>query len=130
LSSASGSVSDSVSSDLLEFWYSSLLSSLRGTVAICCCASGSLSGSLYAVVCKVLLLARFTGRDVGRLVVCGGEELRPDDCVRWELLDSAGSVLVLWELPDSVRCVPHPDPLCAGMVSRLRRSRLPTCEVG
>jgi len=130
LSSASGSVSDSVSSDLLEFWYSSLLSSLRLTVAICCCASGSPSGSLYAVVCKVLLLARFTGRDVGRLVVCGGEELRPDDCVLWELLDSAGSVLVLWELPDSVRCVPHPDPLCAGMASRLRRSRLPTCEVG
>ena len=130
MSSESGSVSDSVSSDLQEFWYSSLLSSLRRTVAICCCASGSPSGSLYAVVCKVLLLARFTGRDVGRLVVCGGEELRPDDCVPWELLDSAGSVLVLWELPDSVRCVPDPDPLCAGMASRLRRSRLPTREVG
>jgi len=82
------------------------------------------------VVCKVLLLARFTGRDVGRLVVCGGEELRPDDCIPWELLDSAGSVLVLWELPDSVRCVPDPDPLCAGMASRLCRSRLPTREVG
>ena len=146
------------------------------------------------MVCKVLLLARFTGRDVGRLVVCGGEELRPDDCVPWELLDSAGSVLVLWELPDSVRCVPdpdlvfftgrggagfrspdpaltrgrggifrvipappqaiewggagkkaggprflgprpprnelYPDPLCAGMASRLRRSRLPTRAVG
>jgi len=82
------------------------------------------------VVCKVLLLARFTGRDVWRLVVCGGEELRPDDCVPWELLDSAGSVLVLWELPDSVRCVPDPDPLCAVMPSRLRRSRLPTREVG
>jgi len=82
------------------------------------------------VVCKARLLARFTGRDVGRLVVCGGEELRRDDCVPWELLDSAGSVLVLWELHDSVRCVPDPDPLCAGMASRLRRSRLPTREVG
>ena len=82
------------------------------------------------MVCKVLLLARFTGRDVGRLLVCGGEELRPDDCVPWELLDSAGSVLVLWELPDSVCCVPDPDPFCAGMASHLRRSRLPTREVG
>ena len=82
------------------------------------------------MVCKVLLLARFTGRDVGRLVVCGGEELRPDDCVPWELLDSAGSVLVLWKLPDSARCVPDPDPLCAGMASRLCSSRLPTLEVG
>ena len=80
--------------------------------------------------CKVLLLARFTVRDVGRLVVRGGKELRPDNCVSWELLDSAGSLLVLWELPDSVRCVPDPDPLCAGMASRLRRSRLPTREVG
>jgi len=82
------------------------------------------------MVCKVLLLARFTGHDVGRLVVCSGKELRPDDCVPWELLDSAGSVLVLWELPDSVRCVPDPDPLCAGIASCLRRSRLPTREVG
>jgi len=82
------------------------------------------------VVCKVLLLTRFTGRDVGRLEVFGGEEPRLDDSVPWELLDSAGSVLVLWELPDSVRCVPDPDPLCAGMPSRLRRSRLPTREVG
>ena len=130
MSSGSGCVSASVSSDLREFSFSSLLSSLRRTVAICCCPSGSPSGSLYAVVCKVLLLARFTGSDVGRLVVCGGEELRPDDCVPWELLDSAGSVLVLWELPDSVRCVPDPDPLCAGMASRLRRSGLPTREVG
>ena len=80
--------------------------------------------------CKVLLLARFTGRDVGRLVVCGGEKLRPDDCVLWEMLDSPGSVLVLWELADSVRCVPDPDPLYAGMASRLRRFRLPTREVG
>ena len=82
------------------------------------------------MVCKVFLLAHFTGRDVGRLVVCGGEELRPDDCVPWERLDSAGSVLVLWELPDSCRCVPDPDPLCTGMASPLRRSRLPTPEVG
>ena len=82
------------------------------------------------MVCKVLILARFKGGDVGRLVVCSGEELRPDDGVPWEVLDSAGSVLVLWELPDSVRCVPDPDPLCAGMASRLRRSRLPTREVG
>ena len=48
----------------------------------------------------------------------------------WELLDSAASVLVLWELPDSVRCVPDPDPLCASISSRLHRSRLPTREVG
>ena len=130
MSSASGSVSDSVSSDLREFSYSSLLSSLRRTVAICGCASGSPSGSLNAVVCKVLLLARFTGRDVGGLVVCGGEELRPDDCVQWELRDSAGSVLVLCELPDSGRCVADPDPLGAGMASRLGCSRLPTREVG
>jgi len=81
------------------------------------------------VVCKVLLLERFTGRDVGRRVVCCGEEQRPDDGVPWELLDSAGSVLVLSELPDSVRCVPDPDPLCAGMASRLPCSRLPTLEV-
>jgi len=130
LSSASVSVSDSVSSYLREFWSSSLLSSLRRTVTICCCASGSRAGSLHAVGCKILLLARFTGRDVGPPVVCSGEELPPDDCVPCELLDSAGSVLVLWELPDSVRFVPDPDPLCAGIASRLGRSRLPTCEVG
>ena len=82
------------------------------------------------MICKVLLQACFTGCDVGHLVVCGGEELRLDDCVLWELLDSAGSVLVLWELPDPVRCVPDPDPLCAGIASPLRRSRLPTREVG
>ena len=80
--------------------------------------------------CTVLLLARFTGRDVGCLVVCGGEELRLDDCVPWELLHSAGSVLVLLELPDSVCCAPNPDPVWAGMASRLRRSRLPTRKVG
>ena len=82
------------------------------------------------MVCKVLVLARFTGCDVGGLVVCGREELRPDNSVPWELLDSAGSVLELWERPDSVRCVPDPDPLSVGMASRLRRSRLPTREVG
>ena len=81
------------------------------------------------MVCKVLLLAHFPGRDVGPLVVCGGEKLRGHDCVQWELLDSAGSVLVLWELRDSVRGVPHPDPHCACMASRPRRSRLPTREV-
>ena len=42
----------------------------------------------------------------------------------------AGSVLVLWEVPDSVRCVPDPDPLCAGMASRLCRFRLRTRAVG
>jgi len=82
------------------------------------------------VFCKVLLLARFTGCDVGRLVVCGGEELRPEDCVLWELLDSAGSILVRWGLPDSVLCVPHLDPFCAGLALCLRRSRLPIREVG
>jgi len=82
------------------------------------------------VVCKVLLLARFTDPDVGRLTVCGGEELVLDDWVLWELLDLAGTVLVLWELPDSFCCVPDPDPLCAGMALRLPRSRLPTREVG
>ena len=116
--------------DVREFWYLLLLSSLRRTVSMCHCASGSPSGSLYAVVCKVLLLAHFTGRDVGCLVVCGGEELRPNNCVPWELHDSAGSVLVLGELPDSVRCVPDSDPLCMGMASRLRLSRLPTRAVG
>ena len=82
------------------------------------------------MVLKVLLLARFTGHDMGRLVVCSAEERRPDDCVPWALLYSAGSGLVLWELPDSVRCVPYPDPLSAGMASRLHCSRLPTREVG
>jgi len=84
------------------------------------------------MVCKVLLqvLARYTGRDVGYLVVCGGEELRPDDCVPWELPDSAGTVLVLCELPDSVNSVPDPEPLCAGIASRLRRYTLPSCDVG
>jgi len=45
------------------------------------------------------------------------EELQPDDsdCVLCELLDSAASVGVLWEVPDSVHPVPDPDPLSTGM---------------
>jgi len=78
------------------------------------------------VVCNVLLLGGFEGRDRRRLVLCGGEELRPDDCVPWELYDSAGIVRVLAELPVSVRCVPDPDPLSTGTGSRLCRYRLPT----
>ena len=52
-------------------------------------------------------------------MICGGEDLRPDDCVPWELPDSAGSLRVLWELPDSVRRVPDPDPRSPGTVLRL-----------
>ena len=70
------------------------------------------------------------GCDMGCLVVCCGEELRPDDSVLWELHDSARSVLVLGELPDLVSCLPKPDPLCTGMASRLRLSKLPTCAFG
>jgi len=73
------------------------------------------------VVCNVLLLGRFEGRDRRRLELCGGEELRPDDCVPWELHDSASIVCVLWELPVSVRCVPDPDSLSTGTVLRLCR---------
>ena len=36
-------------------------------------------------------------------MICGGEELRPDDCAPWELADSAGNVRVLWELPASAK---------------------------
>ena len=75
------------------------------------------------MVCNVLLLGRFAGRDGRRLVICGGEELRPDDCVPWELADSTSNVRVLWELPVSVRCVPDPDPLSAGTALRLPRYR-------
>ena len=82
------------------------------------------------MVCNVLLLGRFAGPDTRRLVICGGEELRPDDCAPWELADSAGNVRVLWELPDSVRRVPDPDPLSAGTASRLPRYRLPTRGAG
>jgi len=59
-------------------------------------------------------------------VICSGEELRPDDCVPCELSDSAASVRVLWELPDSVRHVSDPDPLSTGMVLHLRPYILPT----
>ena len=47
------------------------------------------------MACKVLLVARFAGRDIRRLVICGGEELRPDDYVPCELPDLASSVVVL-----------------------------------
>jgi len=59
-------------------------------------------------------------------MICGGEELRPDDYVPCELPDSAASVRVLWELPDSVRRVPDPDALSTGTVLRLRPYILPT----
>jgi len=82
------------------------------------------------VACNVLLLGRFEGRDRRRLVLCGGEELRPDDCVPWELHDSAVIVRVLWEVPDLVGCSPDPDPLSMGTASRPCRYRLPTQEAG
>jgi len=82
------------------------------------------------VVCNVLLVGRFAGRDTRHLVICCREELRPDDCALWELADSAGNVRVLWELPDSVRGVPDPDPLSAGTASRPPRYRFPTRGAG
>ena len=82
------------------------------------------------MVCNVLLLGRFTGRDTRRLVICGGEELRRDDWAPWELADLAGNVHVLWELPDSVCRVPDPDYVSAGTASRLTRYRLPTRGAG
>ena len=82
------------------------------------------------MVCNVLLLGRFAGRDTRRLVLCGGEELRPDDCVPWELHDSAGIVRVLCELPVSAHCFADPDTLSAGTASRLPRYRLPTRVAG
>jgi len=78
----------------------------------------------------VLRLGRFVGRDVRRLMICGGEELRPDDCVPCELPDSATSVRVLWELPGSVRGVPDPDALSTGTAFRLGPYILPTCRAG
>jgi hypothetical protein len=123
LSSASGSVSDSVSSDLREFWYSSLLSSLRRTVSGCACASCSMSGSLYAVVCIVLLRGRLGGLPSAR-VAFGGEGFGCDDC--W--FDSVPA-----ELPDWFFCVPGldlPDPMASVTTSRLRPFRLPTRGVG
>jgi len=74
-SSACRSVSDSVGSDLREFWYSSLLSSLRRTVSICGGASVSPKCLVDAVVCNVLLLGLFVGRDGRHLLICGVEEL-------------------------------------------------------
>ena len=47
-------------------------------------------------------VGRFKSDDRRRLVLRGGEELRPDDCVPWELHNSASIIRVLWELPDSV----------------------------
>jgi len=82
------------------------------------------------VVCNVLLLGRFEGRDRRRPVPGGGEELRPDDCVRWELHDSAEIVRVLWELAVSVRCVPDQHRLFTGAASSLCRYGLPTRRAG
>jgi len=82
------------------------------------------------VVCNVLLLGRFAGRDTRRLVICGGEELRSDDCAPWELADSDANLSVLCELPDSVCRVPDPDPLSVGTALLLPRYRLPTREAG
>ena len=78
----------------------------------------------------MLLLGRFVGRDGRRLMICGGEELRPDDCLPCELPDSAASVHVLWELPGSVRRVPDPDALSTGTALRLRPYILPTRGAG
>jgi len=78
----------------------------------------------------VLLLGCFVGRDRRRLMIWGGEELRPDDCVLCELPDSAASVRVLWELPGSVRRVPDPDALSTGTALHLRPYILPTRGAG
>ena len=78
------------------------------------------------MVCNVRLLGHLEGRATRRLVRCGGEELRPHHWVQWELHDSAGIVWVQWELRVCVRCVPDPDPLSMGKVSRLFLYRLPT----
>jgi len=63
-------------------------------------------------------------------MICGGEALRHDDCVRCELPDSAATVRVLWELPSSVRRVPDPDALSTGTALRLHPYILPTREAG
>jgi len=63
-------------------------------------------------------------------MICGGEELRPHDCVPCELPDSAASFRVLWELPGSVRRVPDPDALSTGNALHLRPYILPTREAG
>jgi len=78
----------------------------------------------------VLLLGRFVGRDGRSLVICGGEELRPDDCVPCELPHSAASIRVLWQLPGSVGRVRDPDALSTGTALRLRPHILPTRGAG
>jgi len=109
---------------------SSLLTSLGRTVSIWGGASVSTKCSVYAVVCNVLLLGRFIGRDGRRLMICGGVELRADECVPCELPDSAGSVGVLRELPGSVRRDPDPDPQSTGTALPLRPYILPTSGAG
>jgi len=81
------------------------------------------------VLCNLLLLGRFAGRDTRCLVTCGREELQPDHCALWELADSARNVRVLWEMPESVHRVPDPDPLLVGMVLHITRYRLPIRRV-
>ena len=103
---------------------------LRQTVSICGGASVSPKYSVYAVGCNVLRLGLFVGCDGRRLMICGGEELRPDDCVTCELHDSAARVRVPGELPDSVRRVPDPDALSTGMALRLRPYIRPTRGAG
>jgi len=85
---------------------------------------------VYAIVCNLLLLGCFIGRDGRRLVICGVEELGPDDYVLSELPHLATSVSILWELPGAVRRVPDPDPLSTGMVLHLRPYILPTGGAG
>ena len=103
---------------------------LRRTVSICGGASVSPTCSVYAVVCNVLLLGRVVGRDGRRLMICGGEELRPDGCVPYEQPDSPARVRVLWELPGSVRRFPDPDALSTCTALRLRPYILPTHGAG
>ena len=78
----------------------------------------------------MLLLGCFVGRDGRRLMICSGEELRPDDCGPCELPDSATSVRVLWEQPDSVRGVPDPNALSTGTALRLHPYISPTRGAG
>ena len=78
----------------------------------------------------MLLLGHFVGCDRRRLVICGGEELRPEECVLCELPTSAASVRVLWELLDSVRQVPVLDPLSTGTALRLHLYIFPTHGAG
>ena len=63
-------------------------------------------------------------------MICGREEARPDNCVQWELPDSATSVCILWELPDWVHGVPDPDPVSTGPASCLHQYILPTRGAG